>query len=290
MSLAIAALLLCAPANNDPDLDLAAALARRGWVELAEELCTRIEKNPSSSPAARDGVPMVMAEVAFAKARVEADVLKATKELELAVERFVRPNHALTLDERGMIGWLHVQKAKILSAAAQDDAARRPEAIRSWDTVLNYYRAAKADYEKMPPGRAVDEAILDATMELAKGKASQARVPSVQPELRDKLLNESVRDLSGLMLDMGTSPILLEALLEEGRSRSDLKDFGRAARCFRDMSKMKTTLKKMGYPPSEYQTSLLHQGVLALANALTLDQKPKEAVLVCDDFLRENPR
>ncbi len=84
MSLAIAALLLCAPVNNDPDLDLAAALARRGWVELAEELCVRIEKNPSSSASARDGVPMVLAEVAIARARAAEDVVKATKELEVA--------------------------------------------------------------------------------------------------------------------------------------------------------------------------------------------------------------
>src|SRR5436189_4152385 len=104
MSLATAILLLglSASPNGDPDLELASVLARRGWVELAEELCARIEKNP----AARAGLPMVLAELAVAKARVELDVLKATKELETAIERFNRPNQAPTLDERGMIGWL----------------------------------------------------------------------------------------------------------------------------------------------------------------------------------------
>jgi tetratricopeptide (TPR) repeat protein len=290
MSLAIVAILLCAPANKDPDLDLAAALARRGWVELAEELCARIERNPSSSPAAREGVPMVLAEVAIAKARVEADIFKATKELEIAVDRLNRPNHALTLDERGMVGWLHVQKAKILSGAAQDDVARRPEAIRSWDTVISYYRAALGEYQKAPSGRAVSEAILDATMELAKGLASQARVPSVDPTLREKLLKESIGAFSDLMLTIGTSPILLEALLEEGRSRADLKDYVRAERCFREMPRMKIALRRMSYPPSEYQTVLLNQGVLALAGTLMAAQKPKEAIAVCDEFLGENPR
>jgi tetratricopeptide (TPR) repeat protein len=269
MSLAIAALLLLAPADGDPDLDLAAALARRGWVELAEELCGRIEKNPRSSPAARDGVPMVLAEVAIAKARIEADVLKASKELEAAVERLNRPNHEPTLDERGMIGWLHVQKAKILSAAAQEDAALRPEAVRSWDTAVNYYRASLAQLRSLAANRAVDDAILDASMELAKAQAGQARVPSINPALRKKLLEASVAAFGELLL---------------------VNDYARAERCFREMPRMRTTLKKMGYPPNEYQTSLLHQGVLALAGTLTKAGKPKEAVAACDEFLRDNPR
>jgi len=64
------AILLLGMSNGDPDLELATALARRGWVELAEDLCARIEKNPAASPAARAGVPMVLAEVAIARARV----------------------------------------------------------------------------------------------------------------------------------------------------------------------------------------------------------------------------
>ncbi|MBI3856072.1 MAG: hypothetical protein HY293_10330, partial [Planctomycetes bacterium] len=64
----LAAALLAICANDDPGLDLASALARRGWVELAEELCDRLEKNP----AAGAGLPLVRAEVAIAKARVEA--------------------------------------------------------------------------------------------------------------------------------------------------------------------------------------------------------------------------
>src|SRR6185295_10897494 len=290
MSIAIAALLLLAPANDDHDLDLAAALARRGWVELAEEICSRIEKSPSSSSAARDGVPMVLAEVAIARARVASDVLVATRELESAVVRLNRPNHALTLDERGMIGWLHVQKARILSNAAEDEAERRPDAIKAWQSAETYYRASLAELEKIPSGRAVDEAATDARLEIPKAMAAQARVPSIDPVQQRKLLEEAIRLFVDFQFAMPLQPVLLEALLEEGKCRADLKDYGRAILRFRTMSSTNRDLRKVGFPSNEYQTSLLQQGLLALARTLTLDQKAKEAVSTCDDFLRENPR
>src|SRR5439155_12430810 len=113
------------------------------------------------------------AELAVAKARVELDVLKATKELETAIERFNRPNQAPTLDERGMIGWLYVQRARILSAAAQDDAARRTVAINAWERTAAYYSASLAELETMPTDRAVEEAILDARLEIPNALGAQ---------------------------------------------------------------------------------------------------------------------
>ncbi len=292
MLLATATLLLgiLAPSNGDSDLELASALARRGWVELAEELCARIEQNPAASTAARAGIPMVLAEVAVARARVELDVLKATKELETAIERFKRPTLAPSLDERGMIGWLHVQKARILSAAAQDDAAQRVSAINAWEKTAAYYRASLAELETMPAGRAVEEAMIDARLETAKALGAQARVPSVDPTLRRKLLDESVRLLSDFQLSMALQPVLLEALLEEGRSRADLDDLVRAERCFREVPKTRNALRRAGFPASEYQSSIVNESVLLLAKTLTRAKKTKEAVSTCDEFLRENPR
>jgi tetratricopeptide (TPR) repeat protein len=290
MLLASATLLLALTSSGDPDLELASALARRGWVELAEELCDRIEKNPAASAAARAGVPMVLAEVAVARARVELDVLKANKELEVAIERFNRPNQSPTLDERGMIGWLHVQRAKILSSAATDDPARRPTATSAWEKTAAFYRASLAELEKMPANRAVEEAMLDARLELPKALAAQARVPGIDPALRRKLLDESVRGFSDVQFAVSLQPILLEALLEEGRSRLDLEDYPRAERCFRELLKMKAALRKAGFPASEYQSSLLNEGVLLLARTLTQAKKAKEAINTCDEFLRENPR
>src|SRR5436190_2123148 len=44
------------------------------------------------------------------------------------------------------------------------------------------------------------------------------------------------------------------------------------------MPKTQTALRRQGFPPSEYQTSLLHEGVLLLALTLTQVKRPKEAV------------
>lgn len=280
----LAALVLAACANNDPELDLAAALARRGWIELAEELCVRIDKNPGASAAAKAGVPLVLAEVAIARARTNADVVLAAKELDLAVERLNRPGHKVTLDERGMTGWLHVQKARILSVAAEEDGARRPDAIRAWEATAAFYRRSLGELLAMPGGRPVDEAVLESRLELPKALAALARAAS-----RPKLHEEAIDLLFEFQFN-ALQPIVLEARLEEGRSRADLGQFDKAERCFRSLPGMAKDLKKMGYPPSEYVTSLLQSGVLGLVRALISAKKAREAIAACDEFLKEHPR
>lgn len=282
MSILMTAILAFA-GNHEHDLELATALARRGWIELAEDVCGRIDKNQS-------GLPLVLAEVSFAKARRESDVRRAAKELDSAVERLTRAGRAPTLDERGMTGWLHIQKAKILTQACEDDAALRPEATKSWEATEAYYRAFAASIEKMPAGRAVDEALLDARLEIPKALAAQARVPSIDEARRRKLLEESVGMFADFSFSISNQPVLLEAILEEGRSRADLKDYARAERCFRSLPATAREVKKAGYPMGDYATAQLHAGVLSLAQMLTPAGKPKDAVAACDEFLRDNPR
>jgi tetratricopeptide (TPR) repeat protein len=281
MSIFVAAVLALG-ANDEYDLDLAAALARRGWVELAEEVCGRIDKNQA-------GLPIVLAEVSFAKARREADVRRAAKELDLAVERLTRAGRAPTLEERGMTGWLHVQKSKILTQAAEDDAALRPEAAKSWEATEAYYRASTAELEKLPSNRAVEEAMLDARLEIPKAMAAQARVPAIDEARRTKLLQESARLFSEIMWGP-RQPVLLEASLEEARCRADLKDYGRAERGFKSLPGLALDIRKAGYPMGDYMKAQLHAGVLSLAEMLTPAGKPKDAIALCDVFLQENPR
>src|SRR5688572_9595445 len=263
MSILMAAFLALA-ADNEYELELASALARRGWVELAEEVCGRIDKS-------HGGLPLVLAEVSFAKARREADVRRAAKELDVAVERLTRTGRAPTIDERGMTGWLHVQKAKILTQAAEEDAALRPEAAKSWEAAAAFYRASVAELERMAPNRAVDEALLDARLEIPKAIAAQARVDESR---RAKLLQESIGHFSEFMFGITNQPVLLEAVLEEGRCRADLKDYGRAERCFRSLPGLALGLKQRGYPMGDYMKAQLHGGVLALVEMLTPAGKP----------------
>src|SRR5213594_3956799 len=55
------------------DLELARALARRGWMDLAEELCDRVGKNPSVDPETKARLPIVRSDVEVEKARREPD-------------------------------------------------------------------------------------------------------------------------------------------------------------------------------------------------------------------------
>lgn len=281
--------LVTASGDDERDLELAAALVRRGWVELAEGICTRIEKDPSSSAVAKSGVPLVLAEVAVAKARVAADVVKAAGELDQAVARLRRSDRPPSLDERGMVGWLHVQKAKLLSAAAEDDATRREDALKAWEAAEAYYRVSLAELEKLAPSPAVDETVLDARLEIPKAMSAQARMLPTDQARRNTLLAESIRLYSEFQLTTRLQPVLLEALFEEGRSRAALRDFGRAELRFRSMAGLRRDLKKAGFPPSEYVVTLLQSGTLALARTLIDDGKVGEAVSTCDDFLNENP-
>lgn len=279
-----------ATGNDDPDLDLAAALARRGWIELAEELCDRAQRNPSADARAQGSLPLVQAEVAAAKARLTADVRQAARDLDRALARLSHPGRVPTLDERGMAGWLHVQKAGLISAAARTDATLLSEAGEGWKAASDYYRAWLAELENLPPSRPVDEAVLEARLEIPKALSALARVLPADPDRRKRLLDESIRLLSDFQFSVGLCPVLLEAQFEEGRCRADLADFPRAERCFRSLPGMKRDLRKAGFPESRYLSSILEQGFLELARTLVRARKFQEAISACDDFLREHPK
>lgn len=254
--------------NDESQLDLAGALARRGWVDLAEEMCTRIEKNP---PA---GLPLVLAELSAAKARRETDVTRAVAELAAGIARL---RSQPSIEARGMLGWLLTQRAKLLTGAAEDDPAFRAEALKAWEAVETSYRESLAELQKLPKSAALEEAILDARLELPKSMAAHARVAGLDEAPRKKLFDQAVALLLEFQLDMGASPIAFEAMIEEGRCRVDLGDAAKGERCFRGVLGMKRDPRRI----DDYQKSLIHDATLGLIRALTLQKKLKEAIAVC---------
>ena len=68
--------------------------------------------------------------------------------------------------------------------------------MNAWERTAAYYRASLAELEKMPTNPAVEEAITDARLEIAKALGAQARVPSIDAALRKKLLGDIVADTS----------------------------------------------------------------------------------------------
>jgi tetratricopeptide (TPR) repeat protein len=256
----IAVLLLAlAPANDPPELELASALARRGWVDLADELCSRLETLP--------GTPLVQAEVASARARQQSDAAAAARTLDEAIRKL-----GTTLSPEGLLtaGGLRVQKARLLNDPA------------SWEEARAFYGSAVADLEKRA---GAGEALLDAKLELAKTTAELARsVVGDEPRKR-KRLEEAVHLLLDFQLETGTIPVAFEAVFEEGRARADLKDYARAERCFRSV----LAVNRKG-PAAEYLSSLHDGAFLSLLGVLSASGKAAEAIKSADLFLKDGTR
>lgn len=265
----LSCLLLCLAAapNDNAEIELASALARRGWVDLADELCVRIEKMPGAS--------VVLAEVAMARARQMPEPAVAAKELEKAVARM---GATLTADERGMAGVLRVQKARVLGDTA--------DAVKAWQEAEAFYRASIDALKAMPDSPAVEEALLDARLELPKSIAARARLVAGDETLKKKLLDQAVALFLDFQFDTGTRPIAYEAILEEGRARADLKDYARAERCFRSV----LGLSRKGPAPGNYLSSLQDSAFLNLLRTQAAAGKGKEAIAAADDYLSKPGR
>src|ERR1043166_2298414 len=63
--------------DGEKDADLARALARRGWFDLALEVCDRLEKTSGRATEARASASLARAEIYGKMADAEADVEKA---------------------------------------------------------------------------------------------------------------------------------------------------------------------------------------------------------------------
>jgi tetratricopeptide (TPR) repeat protein len=269
MMLPIAALLLglATATPDDPEVELATVLARRGWIDLAVELCVRIEKLP--------GAVIARAEVASARARKAPDSVSVARELDPAIAALAGLK---TLDERGMAGYLRVQKAALLGDS--------PEAVKAWQDAIAFFQGSIAALKAMPDGQAVEEALLDARLELPKAMAALARLSAADPASRKQRLDEALRLFLDFQFDTGTRPIAFEAILEEGRVRSEAKDYARAERCFRSVM----TLKAKGPGQGPYVTSLQESAFLNLLRTQTLAGRWRDAIAAADGFLKEPGR
>ncbi|MBV8879422.1 MAG: hypothetical protein JO332_05645 [Planctomycetaceae bacterium] len=260
MTIPACLILSLAAATGDPsELELASALARRGWIDLADELCVRIEKLPGAS--------IVLAEVATARARQEPDPAQGAKVLDAAIARL---GPTLSLEERAMAGYLRVQKARLLNEPG------------AWEAAEAFYRDSIGVLSAAPNA---EEALLDARLEFAKAMAARARVSPGDETARKKISAEAIRLLLDFQMDTGVRPIAFEAILEEARARADLKDPAGAERCFRSV----LALRKKGAPLGEYLGSLHDAAFLGLLKTLASGGKAKEAIAAAELFAKEQP-
>src|ERR1051325_4084557 len=141
----LAGLLFPLLAHAQDESELARALAQRGWFDLAEEICDRLEKG-----SGRAIVSYIRAEVELGKVDRESEYPKASEGLAKAagfLKKFLdeNGNHPLALEAQTSIGWVQARKGRLaidaidLESDASKHADLQKQAIQAYSDAAKYY-------------------------------------------------------------------------------------------------------------------------------------------------------
>lgn len=272
---ALLALLPIGPKDSDDDLRLAAALARRGWIELAEELVERVKVDPAASPKAKATLPLVVAEVAVEKARRAAGPAESVPILDAALAA-LRAVPKPAVDVRWTTGWVLGERARIL------------ESDRGYAELEEFHRAFIADLKKMASSREVDDAQFESRFALSQAQLSHAKVGGLSAPARKLLVQQSMDGYIELQYDLQGSAAW-EAQLGEARCVLELGDLPKAEARFLALVELQKLLPRK-IDPADPGLQVVHGATLGLAQAMVRRGKAKEAVALVDRFLAQNPK
>jgi tetratricopeptide (TPR) repeat protein len=281
----LALLAVCAPDPND-DLVLAAALAQRGWIEIAEELCEKVRKDPAAGAKARSNLPLVMAEVSVEKARRESRADEIARFLDGSIQTLkAEANPGLEL--RTTLGWVLSEKGRLLAVRAEmeegpDRAAVAGSAAQALVATEEFERALIVDLEKMPPSPEVEGALLQARFELPRALLTRARLAGPADSMRQALLTQALEGFIDIQYRAG-HPVDWEAQLEEGRCLLELAQFAKAESKFQGLVDLQKLL-----PAKSFPVPLVHRATLYLAQTMTGAGKGKLTIALVDGFLKQN--
>lgn len=130
--------LIAAPgAANDTDYELANALVERGWLDLAEELYQKIEKNGATADAKVDGT-FGLLRLQVRKAKSESDPKKRLEAYEAAgdkIQKFVdaNKNHPRRAEALADLGDLRQEKGRYLIELSKTDPSALEKAEKEFD-------------------------------------------------------------------------------------------------------------------------------------------------------------
>jgi len=288
-----AGILLSLPAVAQDDTDLARALAHRGWFDLAEELCDRIEKGPSRNVAL-----YIRAEIQLGQVDRESDFEKASKGLEEAVglyKRFldVAPAHPLALDARTGIGWVLARKGRLavdavdLEPDAMKQAELRKQAAQSFADAEKFFRETIEALKKEKSNRAQD-ALMDSRLELPRVMIEHAKMPGTDDATRKKMLTQAKAMLIDFEFDFGDRPIAFEAMLEGGKCLTELGEYRQAESKLRATFALRKRLAEAKIPVNDYHQRIIYGAYIALAQSLQRAGKLSEAKTFVDGILKED--
>ncbi len=300
----VAGLLLSAAAvraQESEDPELARGLARRGWFDLAEEICTRLQKSSKASAEDKATGQFVQAEILLERAERETDVANSMKHIDSAIEllrNFMKSNstHPLAMDAKTNVGYLQVRKAKFLKDAldAETDPSKvsdlRKQAASIYGEVAKFYQDTIAELKGKPRTPESENAMMDARLELPRAMYEHAKLPGVDEKDRSMLLTKAIGLFVDFEFDYGDRPIAFEGMLDEGRCLLEMGEYKKAETKLRGTLALKGALiqAKPPIPINDYHKKILYGAQVALAQLLTRSGKAADARTMINGFFKEN--
>jgi tetratricopeptide (TPR) repeat protein len=292
-SMVAALVCMAAPAAAQDEAELARVLAQRGWFDLAEELCERIEKGPSRAVAG-----FIRAEIRLGQADRETEFEGAARALGDAATLFkrfidVNPGHPLALEARTSVGWVQARKGRLAVDAAGlegdpiKQADLRKQAAQSYLEAATFLRETIEKLRKEKGDRAQD-ALMDARLELPRILMDHARVGVADDATRKKMLAEAKALLVDFEFDYGDRPIAFEAMLEGGKCLTELGDYKQAESKLRATFALRKRLAEAKIKPNDYHNRIVYGAYVALAQSLARSGRLREAKSFVDQVLRED--
>jgi tetratricopeptide (TPR) repeat protein len=298
---------LAAQAQSGEDVELARALVRKGWFDVASEILDKISKG--GAPAAQKAmVPYVMAEIQLEKADRESDVEKSKQGMSEAVGQLRKfldgnPNHPLAQEARVTIGWVQARMGRLLvdAMSAAETADKRDEyqkgALKSYSEAETFYQQTiadlKANIEKIkdlkdPAREKFQDSLMDARLELPRVMVEHARISGMDETTRKKLLKDAQAQLVDFEFDFGDRPIAFEAMLEEGKCLTDIGDFKQAESRLKATLSLRQSLAAAKIKPNGYHLKIINGAHIALAQMFIKGNKLNEARQYVDTVLKED--
>ncbi|RPH50448.1 MAG: hypothetical protein EHM91_02020 [Planctomycetota bacterium] len=284
---------LLAQAQDRDDSELARVLAQRGWFDLAEEICDRLEKGSSKGIA-----NYIRAEIKLGQVDREVEFEKASKGLAEAVDLLKKfladsPNHPMALEAQTSIGWVQGRKGRLAVEAIdmESDASKHAElqklAIQAYADAGKFYADTIEKLKKDKSEKAQDS-LMDCRLALPRIMIDHARISSVDDGTKKKLLTQANALLVDFEFDFGDRPIAFEAMLEGGKCLTELGDYKQAESKLRATFALRKRLAEAKIKPNEYHNQIIFGAYVALAQALQRAGKLNEAKTFVDNTLKED--
>jgi tetratricopeptide (TPR) repeat protein len=288
--------LLAAQAQDRDDSELARSLAQRGWFDLAEEICDRLEKGSGGSRAT---VSYIRAEIQLGKVDRETDFAKSSQGLADAVALFKKfleesPNHPMALEAQTNIGWVQARKGRLAMDAVEveSDAGKhadlQKQAIQAYSDAGKYYMDTIEKLKKEKQTDRVLDALMDARLELPRVLIDHAKISGVDDATKKRLLTQANAFLIDFEFDYGDRPIAFEAMLEGGKCLTELGEYKQAESKLRATFALRKRLAEAKIKPNDYHNKIIYGAYIALAQALQRAGKLNEAKTFVDQILKDD--